>query len=250
LYPFLELESSLAEPEVPLSLPSSLDSIEFRGVWFTYDGQNQVLSNANLVIRARERIAVVGSNGSGKSTLIGLICRFYDPQGGDILINGKSIREYSIKDVRSRFAIVSQRAELFNESVMHNIRYGRWDAADEEVIAAAKLARAHDFITETPEGYQTVVGSNGHRLSGGQRQRVALARAILRGAEVLVLDEATSQIDVESERLIQAALEDYGQDRIVIFITHRESTLSLATRVVRMESGTPIEVSQEPQAAA
>lgn len=250
LHPFLGMESSLAEPSEPLPLNQPIDSLELRDVFFAYDGVNHVLQNTNLTIRARERVAITGMNGSGKSTLIGLACRFYDPQAGDVLINGYSARMYSKKDLRARFAIVSQHAELFNESVMHNIRYGRWDATDEEVIAAAKLARAHDFISKAPEGYETVVGCNGHRLSGGQRQRIALARAFLRNAEVLILDEATSQIDTKSERLIHDALEDYGHDRMIIFITHRESSLSLATRAVRMESGTAIEMNQQPRSAA
>ncbi len=250
LHPFLGMESSLEEPDEPLQLSQPVDSVELRGVCFSYDGVKQVLQNTNLTINAHERVAIVGVNGSGKSTLIGLVCRFYDPQFGEVLINGHPATQYSKSDLRSRFAIVSQRAELFNESVMHNIRYGRWDATDDEVIAAAKLARVHDFISETPEGYKTVVGSNGHRLSGGQRQRVALARAFLRNAEVLILDEATNQIDAESEQLIHDALEDYGHDRIIIFITHRESSLSLATRAVRMESGAAIEVDHQPKAAA
>lgn len=250
LHPFLGMESSLTEPDEPLELAEPVESIELRGVCFSYDGVNQVLDHTDLTINTKERIAIVGSNGSGKSTLVGLACRFFDPQYGDVLINGRSAKQYKKQDLRARFAIVSQRAELFNESVMHNIRYGRWDATEEEVIAAAKLARAHEFISETPEGYETVVGSNGHRLSGGQRQRVALARAFLRDADVLILDEATSQIDMESEQLIHEALEEYGHDRIIIFITHRESSLSLATRAVRMESGAAIEVDHHPKAAA
>ena len=152
-------------------------------------------------------------------------------------IDGVSLRDVSIKDLRSRIALVNQQTELFNETILHNIRYGRWNATEEEVFAAARLARAHDFISALPGGYQTVVGPNGQRLSGGQRQRIALARAFLRHAGILVLDEATSQIDVESERLIHDALSDFGRNRTLIMITHRESTLSLATRIVRVEHG-------------
>jgi ATP-binding cassette subfamily B protein/subfamily B ATP-binding cassette protein MsbA len=250
LHPFLELESSLAEPADPRPLNGGIKSIELRDVRFAYDGVNYILNGSSLKITARERVAIVGINGSGKSTLVGLACRFFDPQTGDILINGCSIRCFKKVDIRSRFAVVPQRAELFNESVMHNIRYGRWDATDEEVFAAARLARAHEFIAATPDGYETVVGSNGHRLSGGQRQRIALARAFLRDADVLILDEATSQVDIESEQLIHDALQDYGSDRIIIFITHRESALAFATRAVRMEAGVAIEIDQNPQAAA
>ena len=157
-----------------------------------------------------------------------------------MLIDGVSLRDVSLNELRQRIALVSQQTELFNESIMHNIRYGRWDATEEEVIAAAELARAHEFVTSFPEGYQTLVGPNGQRLSGGQRQRIALARAFLRNAEILILDEATSQIDVESERLIHDALAEYGRDRTLIMITHRESTLS-AGRQDRARGKRPLE---------
>jgi ATP-binding cassette subfamily B protein/subfamily B ATP-binding cassette protein MsbA len=154
-----------------------------------------------------------------------------------VLFDGISLRDVALNDLRSRISLVTQQTELFNESILHNIRYGRWDATDEEVIAAAKLARADAFISSFPHGYQTHVGPNGQRLSGGQRQRIALARAFLRNSEILILDEATSQIDVESERLIHEALSEFGKDRTLIMITHRESTLSLATRIVRIDRG-------------
>ncbi|MEM8865599.1 MAG: ABC transporter ATP-binding protein, partial [Planctomycetota bacterium] len=249
LYPLLELDPAIADPESPRARPTPFKKLELRDVSFSYDGVNQVIRNADLVIEAGERLAIVGHNGSGKSTLVGLFCRFYDPQQGDILVNGCTMRLFNVEDVRSLFAVVSQKTELFNETVLHNIRYGRWDASEEEVIEAAKKARAHEFIMETPDGYQTVVGSNGHRLSGGQRQRVALARAFLRDSEVLILDEATSQIDVDSERLIHEALAEHARDRTIIFITHRESTLSLASRIVRMESGAAVEVKRDALAA-
>jgi ATP-binding cassette subfamily B protein/subfamily B ATP-binding cassette protein MsbA len=195
------------------------------------------LQHVNLTIRRGDRLAVVGPNGGGKSTLVNLLCRFYDPLHGDVLVDGVSLRDVTLKDLRSRIALVTQQTELFNESIMHNIRYGRWDATDAEVIAAAELARAHEFIAAFPGGYNTIVGPNGQRVSGGQRQRITLARAFLRNAEILILDEATSQIDVESERLIHDALAEFGRDRTLIMITHRESTLSLATRIVRVENG-------------
>lgn len=237
LYPILETKSRLVELATPRPFPSPHQHIEFRDISFSYDGVRPVLQNVNLYIRRGEHLAVVGPNGGGKSTLINLLCRFYDPQQGDVAIDGISLRELSIKELRSRLALVMQQTELFNETILHNIRYGRWDATEEEVIAAAKLARAHDFISQFPDGYQTIVGPNGQRVSGGQRQRIALARAFLRNAEILVLDEATSQIDVESERLIHEALAEFGQDRTLIMITHRESTLSLASRIVRIENG-------------
>jgi ATP-binding cassette subfamily B protein/subfamily B ATP-binding cassette protein MsbA len=237
LYPLLDTQSRLVEPATPKPLPSPHKRIEFRDITFSYDGTHNVLQGVNLSISHGERLAVVGPNGGGKSTLINLLCRFFDPQQGEVLIDGISLRDVSIKELRSRIALVNQQTELFNETIMHNIRYGRWDATEAEVIAAAERARAHEFISAFPSGYQTIVGPNGQRVSGGQRQRIALARAFLRNAEILILDEATSQIDVESERLIHEALADFGRDRTLIMITHRESTLSLATRIVRVENG-------------
>jgi ATP-binding cassette subfamily B protein/subfamily B ATP-binding cassette protein MsbA len=243
LYPILEIDSKLVVPKTPRPFPSPHQEIEFRDVCFSYDGARQVLDDVKLLVRCGEHLAIVGPNGGGKSTLISLLCRFYDPQRGAVLIDGMPLTDLSLKELRSRIALVMQQTELFNESILHNIRYGRWDATDEEVIAAAKFARAHDFISKFPNGYQTIVGPNGQRVSGGQRQRIALARAFLRNAEILVLDEATSQIDVESERLIHDALAEFGQDRTLIMVTHRESTLSLATKIVRIENGRIEEVS-------
>ena len=182
-------------------------------------------------------MAIVGPNGGGKSTMVNLICRFYDPSKGQVLIDGVPLTEVSLKDLRSRIALVTQQTELFNESILYNIRYGRWDASEEEIFEAAKKAHAHEFISDFPNGYGTMVGPNGFRLSGGQRQRIALARAFLRNAEILVLDEATSQIDVESERLIHEALARYVENRTVIMITHRASTLELADSILQVEHG-------------
>lgn len=237
LYPMLDAKSNLVESPNPKPLPKPHKQIEFRNVAFSYDGLHTVIQGVDLTINHGDRLAIVGPNGGGKSTLINLLCRFYDAQQGEVLSDGISLKDVALKDVRGRIALVTQQTELFNESIMHNIRYGRWDATEDEIIAAAKMARAHDFITECQYGYHTVVGPNGHRLSGGQRQRIALARAFLRNAEILILDEATSQIDVESEKLIHEALADFGQDRTLIMITHRESTLALATRIVRVEHG-------------
>jgi ATP-binding cassette subfamily B protein/subfamily B ATP-binding cassette protein MsbA len=237
LYPLLELQSYVVESPSPKSLPVPHERIEFRNVSFSYDGIQEILRHVDLSIQRGERLAVVGPNGGGKSTLMNLLCRFYDPREGEVLIDGISLRDVSLRDLRGRIALVQQQTELFNETILHNIRYGRWDATEEEVIAAAKMARAHEFISSFPNAYQTIVGPNGQRVSGGQRQRIALARAFLRNAEILILDEATSQIDVESEKLIHDALADFGRDRTLIMITHRESTLSLATRIVRVEGG-------------
>ena len=250
IYPLLEQQPLIRSPESSPHPATSFRRLELRNVHFSYDGQTQVLKGVDLEVDAGERLAVLGVNGSGKSTLVNLICRYYDPHQGQLLINGGDARQHNLRDLRSLFSVVSQNTELFNETVFHNVRYGRWDASEEEIIEAAKLARAHEFISQMPQGYQTVIGANGQRLSGGQRQRLALARAFLRNADVLILDEATSQIDVDSERLIHEALAEYSGGRTVIFITHRESTLSLATRIVRMEAGKAVAVENCSQSAA
>jgi ATP-binding cassette subfamily B protein/subfamily B ATP-binding cassette protein MsbA len=237
LYPLLDTPSKLTEPEQPRSVASPHREIRLENVSFSYDGIDTVLKDVNLSINFGERVAIVGPNGGGKSTLVNLVCRFYDPTQGTVLLDGVPLTAMALHDLRKRIALVTQQTELFNESILYNIRYGRWDATEEEIVEAARKAHAHEFISEFPEGYQTMVGPNGFRLSGGQRQRIALARAFLRNAEILVLDEATSQIDVESERLIHEALARYVENRTVIMITHRASTLALADAIIKVEHG-------------
>jgi len=237
LYPLLDTPSKLSEPAQPKSVASPHREIRLENVSFSYDGIDTVLSGVNLSIPFGERVAIVGPNGGGKSTLVNLVCRFYDPTQGAVLLDGVPLTDMTLHDLRRRIAMVTQQTELFNESILYNIRYGRWDATEEEIIEAATKAHAHEFISEFPDGYQTMVGPNGFRLSGGQRQRIALARAFLRNAEILVLDEATSQIDVESERLIHEALARYVENRTVIMITHRASTLALADAIIKVEHG-------------
>ena len=237
LYPILDMQPKVLEAAEPKKLTARHLCIEFRNVGFSYDGKHFVLKNVNLKVPFGENLAIVGPNGGGKSTLMNLLCRFFDPQEGEVLIDGISLRDLPLKDLRSRISLVTQQTELFNESVLHNIRYGRWNATEEEVMEAARRAKAHDFICGFAEGYKTIVGPNGQRLSGGQRQRIALARAILRDAEILILDEATSQIDRESEQLIHDALAELGKERTMIMITHRESTLSLASKIVQVQHG-------------
>jgi len=237
LYPLLDTTSRLSEPAEPKSIPSPHREIRFDDVSFSYDGVDTVLRDVNLSIRFGERVAIVGPNGGGKSTLVNLVCRFYDPTKGRVMLDGVPLTDLALQDLRRRIALVTQQTELFNESILYNIRYGRWDATEEEIVEAAKKAHAHEFISVMQEGYRTMVGPNGFRLSGGQRQRISLARAFLRNAEILVLDEATSQIDVESERLIHEALAKYVENRTVIMITHRASTLSLADAIIQVEHG-------------
>ena len=237
LYPLLDTPSKLTETATPRTVPSPHRQIRLDNVSFSYDGIDTVLKDVTTAINFGERVAIVGPNGGGKSTLVNLICRFYDPTRGRVLLDDVPLTDVALKDLRRRIALVTQQTELFNESIHYNIRYGRWDATDEEIEEAARKAHAHDFIADFPEGYQTMVGPNGFRLSGGQRQRISLARAFLRNAEILVLDEATSQIDVESERLIHEALARYVENRTVIMITHRPSTLALADSILEVEHG-------------
>ena len=237
LYPLLDTPSTLKEPAEPKQLARPHREIRLDHVSFSYDGIDTVLDDVSVSIEFGERVAIVGPNGGGKSTLVNLVCRFYDPTKGKVLIDGVALTDVALKDLRSRIALVTQQTELFNESILYNIRYGRWEATEEEIVEAAKKAHAHEFISDFPEGYKTMVGPNGFRLSGGQRQRIALARAFLRNAEILVLDEATSQIDVESERLIHDALAEYVENRTVIMITHRASTLELADSILQVEHG-------------
>jgi ATP-binding cassette subfamily B protein/subfamily B ATP-binding cassette protein MsbA len=238
LYHMLDMPSKIETPPLPKAVPTPHTTLSLENVSFSYDGRDTVLNNVSLTIPFGRRVAFVGPNGGGKSTLVSLLCRFYDPTAGQITLDGVSLREMDLRDLRSRIALVTQHTEMFNETILFNIRYGRWDATDEEVFEAARKAHAHEFITGFPEGYQTFVGPNGQRLSGGQRQRIALARAILRDAEIFILDEATSQIDVASEELIHAALAQFGRNRTMLMITHRASTLSLADEIIQVERGT------------
>ncbi len=182
-----------------------------------------------------------GPSGAGKSTVFQLLLRFYDAQAGRIEIDGVSVRDASLDELRARIGIVPQDSVIFSASAMENIRYGRPDASDDEVIAAAKAAHAHDFIRALPEGYDTFLGERGVRLSGGQRQRISIARAILKNAPLLLLDEATSALDAESERMVQAALETAMQDRTTLVIAHRLATVQRADRIVVMEHGRIVE---------
>lgn len=237
LYPLLDTPSKLVEAAAPRHVPSPHREIRVEDVSFSYDGIDTVLRDVNVSIRFGERVAIVGPNGGGKSTLVNILCRFYDPTSGRVTIDGVPLTDMALADLRGRIAMVTQQTELFNESIHYNIKYGRWDATDEEIEEAARKAHAHDFIADFPDGYRTMVGPGGFRLSGGQRQRISLARAFLRNAEILVLDEATSQIDVESERLIHEALARYVENRTVIMITHRASTLALADSILEVEHG-------------
>jgi len=245
LYPILDKPSSIRDPEQPRSVASPHRSLELRGVTFGYHTDRPVVRDIDLTIPLGEMVVVIGPNGGGKSTLVNLICRFYDPQQGEVSLDGVPLTEMMVADLRGRIGLVTQHTELFNESVLYNIRYGRPDATDVEVFEAARRAYAADFIENMPEKYGTVVGPGGQRLSGGQRQRIALARAFLRDPEILILDEATSQIDAESEQLIHDSLEEFAQGRTVILISHRTSALCLGDRILEVRDGQIQEQVQE-----
>jgi len=238
LYEALDREPTIVDPPDPKPLPSLRPDLVFEKVTFHYQSGHNVLSDINLTIRFGETVAIVGPNGCGKTTLCNLLPRFYDPVGGAVKLGGIDLRELRIKDIRSLTGLVAQQGMLFDDTVWNNIRYGSPHATRDETIAAAEKAYAHKFITEKlPHGYETEAGERGGRLSGGQRQRILLARAILRDPKFLILDEATSQIDLESEQLIHRALEQFIRGRTTLMITHRMSSIALADKIVVMDHG-------------
>lgn len=236
----LATQSNIPEPAKPIPFPAARADIQFKRVSFAY-GDKPALSDINLTIKAGQMVAVVGNSGSGKTTLTNLLLRFYDPQEGAICIGGVDIRDAALADLRRQIAVVTQDTILFNDTIANNIALGRPGAREDEVIAAAKHAHAHEFIMQKPHGYQTMVGEKGVALSGGQRQRLAIARAILKNAPILVLDEATSSLDTESERAIQAALDELMQHRTTLCIAHRLSTIQNADFIVVLHEGRIVE---------
>jgi len=217
-------------------------TIEFRGVSLRYiEGEQQAVNDVTFAIPRGGFTAIVGESGAGKSTVADLLLRLYDPTQGQILVDGVDLRELDLTQWRSAIGVVSQDTFIFNASIRDNIAFGRLDAAEGEIVAAARAAHAHGFISELAHGYDTVVGDRGYRLSGGQRQRLAIARAVLRDPEILILDEATSDLDSHSERLIQQALEELRADRTVLAIAHRLSTIAMADRIIVLESGRMVE---------
>ena len=217
-------------------------AITLQNVDFAYEPENAVLRDVSLDIAAGEIVALVGPSGAGKSTLFNLIPRFYDPDSGGICIDGRDIRHLTQRSLRSHIGIVPQETLLFGGSIRENILYGKLDARDDEVVAAARSANAHDFITDLPKGYATIVGERGVKLSGGQRQRVAIARAILKDPAILLLDEATSSLDNESEKLVQDALANLMRGRTTLIIAHRLSTVRIAHRIAVLHEGRIIEL--------
>jgi subfamily B ATP-binding cassette protein MsbA len=240
VFGLMDTQSEILEPTSPKRLHAEHAPIHFDHISFSY-GEKGALHDLSLAVPPGKMIALVGASGSGKTTLTNLLLRFYDPQSGSIRIGDTDIREVHTTELRNQIAVVTQEVLLFNESIRDNILMGRPGASEEEMIAAAKHAHAHDFIMEKPAGYDTLIGERGAQLSGGQRQRIAIARAILRNAPILVLDEATSALDTESERIVQAALDELMQGRTTICVAHRLSTVQQADQIVVLSEGRIVE---------
>ncbi|MBT4881536.1 MAG: ABC transporter ATP-binding protein [Flavobacteriales bacterium] len=240
VYEILDTENEIVDIENPKQIKLLNNQIEFNNLTFSYEKQ-EVLKDINFSIGKGKMIALVGQSGSGKSTLADLLARFYDINQGEILIDNNNIKEIALTDLRALMGIVSQESILFNDTIFNNIRLGNTNASEQEVMGAAKIANAHDFILETENGYQTNIGDRGNKLSGGQKQRLSIARAILKNPEILILDEATSSLDTESERLVQDALDKLMHSRTSLVIAHRLSTIQNADEILVLDKGCIIE---------
>jgi subfamily B ATP-binding cassette protein MsbA len=242
VFQLIDTEPDVQDAADAVVLPRVRGSITFKQVDFSYDERQEVLHGVDLEIAPGEIIALVGPSGAGKSTIFNLIPRFYDPTAGVVLVDGHDLRTVTQASLRAQIGIVPQEVLLFGGTIRENIRYGRLEASDEAIVAAAQAANAHDFIMSLPDQYETVVGERGVRLSGGQRQRVSIARAILKDPRILLLDEATSSLDSESEHLVQDALARLMQNRTTVIIAHRLSTTRIAHRIVVLDQGRIVEI--------
>jgi len=239
----LEADTTINEKPNAISINDFTDKVEYKNLSFKYI-EDYVLKNVNLKIEKGKTVALVGQSGSGKSTLVDLLPRFYDVHEGEILIDGNNIRDLKVKDLRNLMGIVSQESILFNDTIYNNIAFGMESANEEQIIEAAKVANAHEFILQTENGYQTNIGDRGSKLSGGQRQRISIARAVLKNPPILILDEATSALDTESEKLVQDALFKLMKNRTSIVIAHRLSTIRDANEICVMHEGEIVERGQ------
>ena len=254
LMELLDTRSPVADPAAPLSLPAVRggSAVRFEAVGFHYPSRPQTaaLDGFDLDVKPGETVALVGPSGAGKSTVLQLLLRFYDVQRGRILLDGVPVDRLALAELRGRIGIVPQDSTIFSTSALENIRYGRPEASDDEVINAARAAFAHDFITALPEGYASFLGERGLRISGGQRQRISIARALLKNPPLLLLDEATSALDAESERMVQAALESAMRDRTTLVIAHRLATVLKADRIVVLEAGRIVDIGRHDELVA
>ncbi len=240
IFTVIDTEPAIKNKPNAIHLVEFKNSIEFRDMSFAYD-REPVLKKINLTIKKGHTVALVGPSGGGKSTLADLVPRFYDPTEGDLVLDGISLRDYNLESLRQQMGIVTQESILFNDTIFNNIAFGMENVREEDVVQAARVANAHDFIMQTENGYQTVIGERGSKLSGGQRQRLSIARAVLKNPPILILDEATSALDSESERLVQEALNNLMKNRTSIVIAHRLSTIQHADEIVVIQNGHIVE---------
>jgi len=241
VFDVLDIKPDVAEKKDAFELPRIKEAIEFKDVRFRYEKEIEVLRGVNLKVEAGEILAVVGSSGGGKSTLVNLIPRFFDVSSGSLTIDGTDIRDVTFSSLRNQIGVVTQQTILFNDTVRNNIAYGSLDASEEQIKDAARAAHALSFIQHLPKGFDTVIGESGARLFGGERQRVSIARAILKNAPILILDEATSSLDTESEHEVQQAIENLVQSRTTFVIAHRLSTIRNADRIIVLLKGEIVE---------
>jgi ATP-binding cassette subfamily B protein len=237
IFEYLDLPVEIDDPPSPTRLPAVRGEVELVAVSFSYDDAHPVLEEVSLRVPAGSSLALVGATGSGKSTLAGLVARLHDPTSGRVLLDGVDLRELSLSDLAGAVGVVTQETYLLHATVLDNLRHAKPEASWDEIVAAAKAARIHDLVVSLPEGYETVVGSRGHRFSGGEKQRLAIARTLLRDPRVLVLDEATSALDNTTEREVQAALDELAAGRTTITIAHRLSTVRDADQIAVLEHG-------------
>ena len=237
IFEIIDARSQIEDSSDAVEFDGLKEKIEFKNICFSYDSSREILHNISFTIKKGQTVALVGASGGGKSTLSELMPRFYDPDKGEIFIDGKSIKSFSQDSLRRRISLVSQETILFNDTIKSNIALGKQGATDSEITEAAKIANAHDFIVNTAEGYNTNIGDRGAKLSGGQRQRLSIARAVLKNPEFLILDEATSALDTESEQLVQQALTRMLQGRTSVVIAHRLSTIHHADKIIVIDEG-------------